>query len=59
MSKMSELAAELEAMSFAELEEAHEALKFCQSKGIRDEFMQEAYAQELNRRETMWKEITV
>jgi hypothetical protein len=56
---MSDLALELEQMSYADLEQAWLALKNAQSKGVRDEAMQEFYAQELDRRENMWKEVTV
>ena len=59
MSRMSDLALELEEMSYADLEQAWLALKNAQSKGVRDEAMQEFYAQELDRRENMWKEVTV
>jgi hypothetical protein len=56
---MSELDAELKSMSYKELEEAFEALMFCESKGVRDELMQSLYARELDRRESLWKEVTV
>ena len=59
MSRMSELALELEEMSYADLEQAFLALKNSQSKGVYDEALQEFYAQELDRRENMWKQVTV
>ena len=59
MSRMSDLALELEEMSYADLEQAFLALKNSPSKGVHDEAMQEFYAQELDRRENMWKQVTV
>jgi hypothetical protein len=63
MSQMSELDAEFKDMTkdmtYAELKEAFEALMFCESKGVRDELMQSLYARELDRRESLWKEVTV
>jgi hypothetical protein len=56
---MSELALELEEMSYADLEQAFLALKNSPSKGVYDEALQEFYAQELDRRENMWKQVTV
>ena len=38
-------------MTFEELTEAFEALKYSPSKGVRDEVMQELMGQELDRRE--------
>lgn len=61
MSQMSELDIELKAMTYSELEQAWLALTNSPSKGVRDEAMQEFYAQELDRRERMrmWKEVTL
>jgi hypothetical protein len=59
MSRMSELDAEIKEMTMAELETAFRALRACESKGVRDEFMQELYAQELDRRQRLWMEVTV
>jgi hypothetical protein len=56
---MSELDAEIKEMTMAELETAFRALQACVSKGVRDEFMQELYAQELDRRQRLWMEVTV
>ena len=50
MSRMAELAAELQEMTLHELELAFEALQKSPSKSVRDEFMQELYATELDRR---------
>lgn len=59
MSKMSEINAEVQEMTMDELVRAFQSLNAGQSKGVRDEFMQEVYAQELDRRENMWKMVTV
>jgi hypothetical protein len=59
MSKMSEIDAEVQEMTMDELVRAFQSLNAGQSKGVRDEFMQEVYAQELDRRENMWKMVTV
>jgi hypothetical protein len=56
---MSELDIEIKEMTRAELETAFQALHGCESKGVRDEFMQELYAQELDRRQKLWMEVTV
>ena len=50
MSHMSKLNAEVREMTCDELEIAFNALQTCRSKGVRDEFVQELYAQELDRR---------
>jgi len=50
MSRMSELAVEIQEMTTAQLESALSALQTSPSKGVRDEIMQELYAQELDRR---------
>jgi len=52
MSRMSELDAEVKAMTTDDLEEAFAALHGSLSKGVRDEFMQELYARELDHRYT-------
>jgi hypothetical protein len=57
MSRMSDLDVELKAMTYSELEQAWLALRDSLSKSLQDEAMQEFYAQELERRENMWKEI--
>jgi hypothetical protein len=49
---MSELDAEVKAMTTDDLEEAFAALHGSLSKGVRDEFMQELYARELDHRYT-------
>lgn len=59
MSRMSELDAEIKEMTMYELETAFWALDACESKGVRDEFMQELYAQELDRRQKLCMEVTV
>lgn len=57
MSRMSDLDIEIKAMTYSELEQAWLALRDSPSKSVHDEAMQEFYAQELERRENMWKEI--
>lgn len=57
MSRMSDLDIEIKAMTYSELEKAWLALRDSPSKGVRDEAIQEFYAQELERRENMFKEI--
>lgn len=51
MSKMSDIHAELSAMTTKELEQAYWALKHSPSKSVRDEVMQEFMAQMLDQRE--------
>ena len=51
MSRMSDIHAELSAMTTEELEQAYVALKYSPSKGVRDEVMQEIMAQMLDQRE--------